>query len=66
MNHYEALRKRATAKNIKTFGDIIKAMDVDPEDIWPGEYDPAMQNETLYWCDAATGALECLAEVGLI
>ncbi len=65
MRHYQELKVRANAQGIETFGDIVTAMGVDVSDIWP-DAEPVDLTEYLYWCDGAAGALECLAEEGLI
>lgn len=62
--NYQQLSKRAEAKNIKTFGDICDKAGVSAQDIWPGE--DVDLSTALYNCDAALGALESLATVGLI
>jgi hypothetical protein len=66
MDTYTTLKSRANAKGIKTFGDIVNTFGIDPEDIWPGEWNEDLRNEELYWCDAVTGTLEVLAQEGLI
>jgi len=66
MDYYNDLHTRALNKGLKTFGDILNKVGIDGEDLWPGEYDPEMMGDDLYWCDAATAALEILAEGQLI
>lgn len=67
MSNYQELKERANSKGINTFGDLIKACDVDARDLFgDSDWDPEMEKEYLYNCDAATGTLEILAEEGLI
>lgn len=64
---YEQLRERASNKGINTFGDLIKTCEVDARDLFgDSEWDPELENEYLYNCDAAYGVLEMLAEEHLI
>lgn len=67
MKTYQELKERANAKGIHTFGDLIKVCDVDARDLFgDSDWNPEMEKEYLYNCDAAYGTLEVLDQEGLI
>jgi len=72
MDPYHMLIEQATANNILTFRDAVKALcngqctDGDAYDIYGTEEAEEMLDEELYFCDAAANVLELLAQENII